>query len=341
MSYYFNMCFWSASSLSTAMKKAKEVVDAMSTPEIMQHKISENMYYVPSMRYLVNPETWNMGMQADTMWLYKLFNYQFVYWKEHKLLGMAGEIPDNGPKPTGAVAFQNSCDQDYSLSDWPARIPFFKERINKYQAYLKLSPKKAFEVIRKEGFIEECCIEEIIKNDECNAENAKYYILTSLYSDIYSTLHLNEWLWGKEHDSFQRFSLCGIKTTEQQYDLERYLRKEVIARLGNLGNKKTFYIPVSIPNKDNASAHTLMFKYDIDRYEDNLLCEEKVKKLIRLAVEKYLSTEDGRRFIYANGGCQHWSEVVAFTPRQYFREQGLDIVKRDTYCDTVSISKYD
>ena len=41
MSYYFDMCFWSASSLSTAMKKAQEVVAACCTTECMRQTLED------------------------------------------------------------------------------------------------------------------------------------------------------------------------------------------------------------------------------------------------------------------------------------------------------------
>ena len=126
MSYYFDMCFWSASSLSTAMKKAQEVVAACCTTECMRQTLEDNIYYAPSIRMLANVENWRMAVQADSTWLYRLFTFRFVYWKEHNLLGMVGTLPKNGPKATGAVYFQNSCDQDYDLKTWPAKIPFFK-----------------------------------------------------------------------------------------------------------------------------------------------------------------------------------------------------------------------
>ena len=33
MSYYFEMCFWSAASLGSAMRKAQEIVDAVSSQQ--------------------------------------------------------------------------------------------------------------------------------------------------------------------------------------------------------------------------------------------------------------------------------------------------------------------
>lgn len=45
MSYYFDMCFWSASSLSTAMKKAQEVVAACCTTECMRQTLEDKQLH--------------------------------------------------------------------------------------------------------------------------------------------------------------------------------------------------------------------------------------------------------------------------------------------------------
>ena len=335
MSYYFDMFFWSASSLSTAMKKAQEVVAACCTTECMRQTLEDNIYYAPSIRMLANVENWRMAVQADSTWLYRLFTFRFVYWKEHNLLGMVGTLPKNGPKATGAVYFQNSCDQDYDLKTWPAKIPFFKKRTKKFASLLDMSPKDAFDALLQEKFIDEESIQDIVNEDGCNSDNAQYYVLSALYKDIFGTLQLDDWLWGKENDAFQRFSLCGIHTIEQQYELERYLKNLVIAQVGNLGQKEVMYIPLTLSSQDNPSAYTMVFRYEYDYYKGESMDHEKAKAVIQNVVEQYLKTNDGKRFAERHNGRPNWLDAVCAVPAMEFTKAGLSLLKREAYCDAV------
>lgn len=336
MSYYFDMCFWSASSLAAAMKRAQKVVDACCTTECMRQTLEDNLYYAPSIRMLASVENWRMAVQADSAWLYRLFTFRFVYWKKYKLLGMVGTLPNNGPKATGAVYFQNSCDQDYDLKTWPARIPFFRDQIKKFSSLLDMSPKETFNALLQEEFIDEESIREIINEDGCNSDTAQYYVLSALYKDIFGTLQLNDWLWGKENDAFQRFSLCGIHTTELQYELERYMKRLVIAQVGNLGQKEVMYVPLTLSTKDNPSAFTMVFRYEYDYYKGEPMDCEKAKAVIQSVVEQYLKTDDGKRFAERHNGCPNWLDAVCAVPTMEFVKAGLRPLKRETYCDAVN-----
>ena len=191
MSYGFDMCFWHAKSLASAMKKAAKVISAINTPEQMCQRIDDNAYFVPSLLYRAQIEDWKMAMIADEKWLYSLFNFRFVYWKEYELLGMVGVLPEDGPKPDGAVYFQNSCDQNYSLSEWPADIPFFRTKVKQYKAMLDLKPQKCLKRLLKLGFTDEETISEALEEGENSEETAEYHVLSALYHDIFDTLRLD------------------------------------------------------------------------------------------------------------------------------------------------------
>lgn len=336
MSYYFDMCFWQASSLSVAMRKAQEIVNAACTSERMKQKIKDNLYYIPSIRLNAKAENWEMAMQADSSWLYQLFNFRFVYWKEHRLLGMVGTLPENGSKATSCIGFQNSCDQDYELKTWPSKIPFFRSRVEKFAALLDMPPKEAFNTLCQKGFMNESDVRELIDEGKCNKETAEYQILSLLYQNIYKALRLDMWLYGKDDESFQRFALCGIQTTEQKYELERYLKHLVITHRGNLGQKKIMYIPLVFSTQDNPSAYTMIFKYMYDYYEGRAMNGEEAKKEIRNVVERYLESEDGKRFKASRRGRINWLDAVCSVPIKLFHEAGFEVLKRDAHCDAVT-----
>lgn len=134
MNYQPYVYFWSASSLSAAMKKAQKIIDTCCTTECMMQILEDNFRYAPSIRTHATVENWQMAMQADSTWLYKLFNFRFAYWKEHKLLGMAGNLSKDELKTTGAVYLKDSCDMDCDLKTWKRKIPFSKERIKKFSS---------------------------------------------------------------------------------------------------------------------------------------------------------------------------------------------------------------
>lgn len=334
MSYYFEMCFWSAASLGSAMRKAQEIVDAVSSQQQMQKKIEDNLYYVPSLRLNVQAESWNMAVKADGNWLYQLFNYRFVFWKKYRLLGMVGAFPEDAPKAPKTVSFQNSCDQNYSFDTWPARIPFFNERIKRFRSLLELSPEECLKTLCDESFIDKVDFQEILDDDGCDEEVAEYHVLSALYKDIYDTLALNDWLWGLEGGEFKRFTLNALHTLEERYRLERYLRNLVVAQVGNLANKRTMYVPLVLSTQENSSAVTMLFKQEYDYYDGPTMDCEKAKEKIREVVEKYLESEDGKRFA-ENKERLTWMELVAAIPARLFKEEGLELVKRDNYCDAV------
>lgn len=334
MSYGFDMCFWHAKSLAAATKKAAKVISAINTPEQMRQRIDDNAYFVPSILYRAQIEDWKMAMIADEKWLYSLFNFRFVYWKEYELLGMVGVLPEDGPKPDGTVYFQNSCDQNYSLSEWPADIPFFKTKVKQYKAMLDLKPQKCLKRLLKLGFTDEETISEALEEGENSEETAEYHVLSALYHDIFDTLRLNTWLWGNDDSSFRRFALNAIHTSEQVYDLKKHLRKLVNEKRGSLGGMSIMYVPVMI-RTDDTSADTLLFKFAYNHSQKPLTCDE-VRAKITETVNRYMSTEEGRRLMAACSGQVTWAEVARSVPAKAYKDfSGLELLHSDDFSHCV------
>lgn len=333
MSYGFDMCFWNARSFATAMRKAQEVVAAMSEERQMEKVIEDNLYFVPSLRNNVNPENWRMAMQADENWLYRLFNYRFVYWKEFRLLGMVGTLPESGPQPTGCVYFQNSCDQNYELKCWPAKIPFFRELVKQARKKLTTEPEECLRTLLEEGSLDKETWEEIMEDGATDRETMEYHVLSCLYHEIFDSLHLNDWLWGKDNDAYQRFTLNAIHTIEQLYDLKRFLRNRVVAQAGDFATKEVVYVPLVLTTPENPSVSTLLFKYTASMNE-SMTCE-KAKDIIFRTAQNYLETEDGKRLVNAHGSNLNWMDLFAAIPSRLFAQNGFKLMSYDTHCDAV------
>lgn len=134
MSYGFDMGFAQANSLQEAMTIALEYTQSQMTEKNIRKTIRDNRYYIPSIRtgYIADEESKNrradvLADTADRYWLEALFTFRFLYWEEHKLLGIIMMPPESASEKWPlSVYFQNSCDQDYPLSDWKeGNIPFF------------------------------------------------------------------------------------------------------------------------------------------------------------------------------------------------------------------------
>lgn len=183
MSYYFDMSFWHASNLPDALEKAHALVKQMSDLNLMKFTIKDNIYFAPSVR--LNADS-HFGYVANKNWLYSLFNYRFVFWEKHNLLGLVGILPENGPKADGIFYFQNSCCQNYDFDEYPLNIPFFKNKVEKFE--------------KRKG-------------------------LSDFYKDIFDTLCLDDWLYGRDNPEFERFSFNAIQTSEQLLELSEYTEK--------------------------------------------------------------------------------------------------------------------
>ena len=120
MSYGFSMGFAHANSLQEAMKIALEYTQSQMTEKNVKKTIKDNRYYIPSVRtgYIADAESKTrradvLADTADRYWLEALFTFRFLYWEEHKLLGIvmmpSESVSEKWPL---SVYFQNSCDHD-------------------------------------------------------------------------------------------------------------------------------------------------------------------------------------------------------------------------------------
>lgn len=128
MSYGFDMGFAQANSLQEAMTIALEYTQSQMTEKNIRKTIRDNRYYIPSIRtgYIADEENKNrradvLADTADRYWLEALFTFRFLYWEEHKLLGIIMMPPESASERWPlSVYFQNSCDQDYPFFEWKA-----------------------------------------------------------------------------------------------------------------------------------------------------------------------------------------------------------------------------
>lgn len=110
MSYGFDMGFAQANSLQEAMAIALEYTQSQMTEKNIRKTIRDNRYYIPSVRtgYIADEENKNrradvLADTADRYWLEALFTFRFLYWEEHKLLGIIMMPPEMGAANSGTT----------------------------------------------------------------------------------------------------------------------------------------------------------------------------------------------------------------------------------------------
>lgn len=218
MSYGFDMGFAQANSLQEAMAIALEYTQFQMTEKNIRKTIRDNLYYIPSVRtgYIADEESKNrrtdvLADTADRYWLEALFTFRFLYWEEHKLLGIVMMPPENASEKWPlSVYFQNSCDQDYPLSDWKeGNIPFFANAAAKAENYTAEEIRAKFDY-------------------EIEDENLEYYRRNTCYNDIFEALALEPWLYNHCTDvPFVTFAFQGIQSEAERYQYLQWLKAEI------------------------------------------------------------------------------------------------------------------
>jgi hypothetical protein len=218
MSYSFDMGFAQANSLQEAMAIALEYTQFQMTEKNIRKTIRDNRYYIPSVRtgYIADEESKNrrtdvLADTADRYWLEALFTFRFLYWEEHKLLGIVMMPPENASEKWPlSVYFQNSCDQDYPLSDWKeGNIPFFANAAAKAENYTAEEIRAKFDY-------------------EIEDENLEYYRRNTCYNDIFEALALEPWLYNHCTDvPFVTFAFQGIQSEAERYQYLQWLKAEI------------------------------------------------------------------------------------------------------------------
>ena len=148
---------------------------------------------------------------ADRYWLEALFTFRFLYWEEHKLLGIVMMPPENASEKWPlSVYFQNSCDQDYPLSDWKeGNIPFFANAAAKAENYTAEEIRAKFDY-------------------EIEDESLEYYRRNTCYNDIFEALALQPWLYNHCTDvPFVTFAFQGIQSEAERYQYLQWLKAEI------------------------------------------------------------------------------------------------------------------
>ena len=218
MSYGFSMGFAQANSLLEAMKIALEYTQSQMTEKNVRKAIRDNRYYIPSVRtgYIADEESKNrradvLADTADRYWLEALFTFRFLYWEEHKLLGIVMMPSENAnEKWPLSVYFQNSCDHDYPFSEWKeGNIPFFMNTVAKAENYTEK------EIRAKVDY-------------EIEDDNLEYFRRSVCYDDIFEALALDPWLYDHYADvPFVTFALQGIQNEAERYRYLQWLKSEI------------------------------------------------------------------------------------------------------------------
>lgn len=211
MSYSFGM-FFKEISQADVLPFVNEVCN-----ELANHTnefIEQSKYCIPFFR------DEGLSNKTDWYWLNSLFEIQFVYWPEKKLIGLCGNNYPGKIKDmfSGYVLFQNSTDQDYAYGEWP-QIDLFQKHV--YES-VTLDKKS---IMKKYADIHEDCSEEELK--ECFSSDylSSYYRRTLVFDAVYKELALDDWLWGRENPSFIRLTVQALNNDEVKFRADRYLKK--------------------------------------------------------------------------------------------------------------------
>lgn len=218
MSYGFDMGFAQANSLQEAMAIALEYTQSQMTEKNIRKAIRDNRYYIPSVRtgHIADEESKNrradvLADTADRYWLEALFTFRFLYWEEHKLLGIIMMPPESASEKWPlSVYFQNSCDQDYPFFEWKeGNIPFFANAAAKAENYTAEEIRAKFDY-------------------EIEDEDLEYYRRDTCYNDIFGALALESWLDNHCTDvPFVAFALQGIQNEAERYRYLQWLKAEI------------------------------------------------------------------------------------------------------------------
>lgn len=201
MSYSFNMLFTSC--------EPKNVLDkCLSISKSIVKKpykyIDYNRLYIPSEKYDLSER---IKSSFNDMWLYRLFNFNFVYWEKYNILGLLGENYGDIDKDFDTqIYFQNSVDQNYDYDVWNG-IPYFEGIATE----IKSMPKEYLITISDYD-------SEDIENDTDD-----YYKKCIVYDTIFTSLDLDNYLYGKE-GNFKRITINGIDSEETLYEIKKCLR---------------------------------------------------------------------------------------------------------------------
>lgn len=221
------MFFKSVSSLEDVFSFANKVVETCYENKLEYLK-GINLYSIPSIR--------TNNKESDNYWLYSIFNFRFVYWKEYNLLGLVGyEYPKEVETLFDThISFQNSCSTDYPYETW-SKLECTREFIDSIRG---MSATEFADILisDEDDYYTEADREDILSNADYHK---KMYVYDKIFESI---LDLDTWLGDGDSDKFMRFALNGLTTSERYYDAlhclnkvncdaVRYLKKKIHSRL--------------------------------------------------------------------------------------------------------------
>lgn len=209
MSYSFNM-FFTECHPEDVLDTCLATVDSIMS--IADKYMKDNALFLPNNKFDLEGKRYKYAF-IDA-YLYRLFNFRFVYWKEHQILGLShfGNSIEDVIEPyfSMSVHFQNSCDQDYAYDTWNG-IKMFEDIADRAKTYT------VDEIINSsDGYY-------IDRDREDIESNVEYYRRASAYRTIFNDLDLNDWLYGRHNDSFRRLAINGIDSMEKLLDLNKML----------------------------------------------------------------------------------------------------------------------
>lgn len=220
MSYGFNLLFKEINSFNDAMNFALNISNLLY--ENHREFLEDLKYYIPSSRICLKDtletdekEVKNLKHQLnrcvdsmDNYWIYKIFNLQFIYWEEYKLLALVGDRYPKVIKKLFDISFyfQNSTDQDYPYKSW-GNICCFNDVINSVK---KMYAKEIFDNL---DYMDE-------ENEDISKirKNLSFYRQCLVYDMIYKKLDLDEWLWNKSSNKFKSFCINPITNVEKEFE---------------------------------------------------------------------------------------------------------------------------
>ena len=198
---------------------AMSVIDWYKGPEHVKEILEKSIYGAPSItcdRMVKSKEVANLIKLADHEWLYHVFTFRFIFYKEMNLLGLVGDLPKGFVLPEGHNAatfeFQNSSDCDYPLCNW-LELPVLGQ------------------IVRSEHNLGS--MEEYKKSDELYWEKSDeegYSLRGRIYSLMEAKLHVQDILYTDSTDaSFKKdcraFSLSAIDSEERYFQIKHVFAK--------------------------------------------------------------------------------------------------------------------
>lgn len=208
MSYSFGMFFKEISQADVLPFVNRVCSEVASHPSEL---IEQAKYCIPSLR---DEKSDN---KTDRYWLSSLFEFQFVYWQDKKLIGMCGyTYPGNTEDMfTGHVTFQNSTDRDYAYDEWP-QIDLFQKHVYESSSLEPDAIIKKYMNVTGDNKLEA---------SEFYDDDPEYMRRSLVYDSVYKELALDDWLWGRENPSFIRLTVQALNNDETKFSAYRHLEK--------------------------------------------------------------------------------------------------------------------